>query len=119
MIGRPAPGIRRHPSEPKSWIERPRTIHKRVPPRAHQVRLPHHSVPWCVEEISVISQVRRAVRVRRIALIRIAGVTNVIVALLFVPGIERFLLDIFDEGVAAATAEIKISGLVLLDRECA
>src|SRR5947209_6591580 len=112
VIGGPAPGISRHPSKPKARRERPRAIHKRVPTRSGEVRLPHHSIARRVEEIAVVSEILRAVCVRRITVVRIAGVADTILVLLFVPRIERLLFNILGQGVTIVVREIEIGGLV-------
>src|SRR5262249_19300186 len=117
VIRHPSPRICGDPAKAPSRIERPSAIHERVPSRANEVRLPAHSVPWSIEEIPVVSEVCRPVRIRRIALIGIARVTNVIVALLLVPAIERLFLNALRKRGLIVAREIKIARLVLLDRQ--
>src|SRR5947209_7814094 len=108
VIRSPAPGISPYPSKPKARRKRPRAIHKWVPTRSGEVRMPHHSIARRVEEIAVVSEILRAVCVRRITVVRIAGIANVILVLLFVPRIEWLLFNILGQGVTIVVRDIEI-----------
>src|ERR1700733_5080846 len=94
VIRQPSPRIRRHKRVARSRIKRPHSGPVRIPPRAHQIRLPERPKRSAINKAAIVVQVAQTIRGSPTGKCVGLRISRMVIVRLLVPPIVRLFLNL-------------------------